>query len=82
MKVVNHSHPTTFARSRAAPAYLSNTAASENQVAGVGIVGDETDEFQTLILVPYIRGLGGERFHLDYRDRDTFHFLSAYANGA
>src|SRR5271165_2629918 len=74
MEVVNHPDSATLSRSRAAPAHLSNAPASGCQIARVRVVGDEADELQTLLIIPYFRGLGGERFHLDHRD-GAFHFF-------
>src|ERR1700691_5560052 len=75
MEVVNHSDSPTLARSRSAPAHLSNTPASGYEIASVRGVGDEADERQPLLVVPYARGLRGERLHLDHCDGNSLHFL-------
>src|ERR1700688_1112707 len=75
MEVINHSNSTTLARSRAAPAHLSNASASGYKIASVRVIRDEADERQTLLVIPYARGFRGERLHLDHCDGGAFHFF-------
>ncbi len=75
VEVVNHSYSAALTSAGATPSHLADPSAAGHDIPGLRVTGNEADEFQTFLIVPYLRCLRGERLHLDHCDGDPFHFF-------